>query len=85
MQRIGPLSMGLLLVPGLHMTAARWSFLSWPGAALLGMLGIVVIGLALTARGTATVASLVSREDVHLSPASVAALRSWRFTLSLWT
>jgi hypothetical protein len=65
------------------MTASRWSILSWPGAALLGMLGIVVIGLGLTARGSATVASLVSRQDANVSPACAAALRSPRFTHSL--
>jgi hypothetical protein len=48
-QRIGPLSMGLLLVPGLLMTASRWSLVSWPGAATLS----VALGLGLSLMLTA--------------------------------
>ena len=34
-QRLGPLSMALVLAPGLTMTAVRWTFIGWPGVALI--------------------------------------------------
>ena len=65
--RIGPLAMAAILVPGLFMNASRWSLIGWPGAALLGMLAMVVIGLALPRRTTNAVAAIGSG---HASPHS---------------
>jgi hypothetical protein len=82
-QRIGPLSMAVLLVPGLFMAVSRWNLMGWPGAALLGMLGIVVIGLALTGRSTAALTATVATQDAALSPDFVLTLRDARYSYSL--
>jgi len=58
--------MALLLVPGLGMALARWTFLAWPTAALLGMLGIVAVGLLSSRRPTVAVLSVEVRLAIAL-------------------
>jgi hypothetical protein len=84
MLRLGPLSMVVLLVAGLIMTVARWTFVGWPGVAVLGMLSIVAIGLRTTFVGTVTVATSLAHQDGRLSAEVVAKLRSPTLSHSLW-
>jgi hypothetical protein len=82
-QRIGPLSMAVLLVPGLFMTASGWSLIGWPGAALVGMLGIVMIGLSLTYGAAAGWTAAVASQNTNLSADFVSTLHAARLVYAL--
>jgi peroxiredoxin len=65
-RRIGPPSMGLLLVPGVAMALTRWNFPAWPAVALGGMSLMVAVGLLLSRRPTLAVTSVEVRLAIAL-------------------
>jgi hypothetical protein len=84
-RRVGPVSLGLILLPGLYMAVTRWGFDGWPGAALLGMVALGLVGGLLTGRATAGLGSTIGAEIGPLSPPFLGRLRSPVLARSLWT
>src|SRR5262245_10312981 len=75
-RRVGPASLGLILLPGLYLAATRWGFDGWPGAALLGMVALGLVGGLLTGRAMAGLGAAIGAEAGPLSPGFLARLQS---------
>jgi hypothetical protein len=67
--RIGPPSMGLILLSGFYMMYTTWGRVTWIIIALAAMVLMVVLGLAVTGRRMAAIGRAVATESGALSPA----------------
>lgn len=74
-QRLGPASLGLILVMGLYMTATNWGWTGWIVVALAGLVAIGLIGGLLTGVRLARIGPAVGRSSGPLSDDLKAALR----------
>lgn len=69
LDRLGPISMGLLLLSGFHMMATTWGGVAWIGVTLGAMVLFVIVGIALTRSRLAALNRAMVTESGALSPA----------------
>jgi hypothetical protein len=69
LRRLGPASMGMILLAGFYMMATVWGGVAWIGIALAAMILLAVLGAALTGRRMAAVGRAVTAESGALSDA----------------
>lgn len=69
LRRIGPASMGLILLAGFYMMATVWGGVAWIGIAFAAMILLAVLGAVLTGRRMAVVGRAVAAESGALSRA----------------
>ena len=82
-QRIGPASVGTLLVTGLFMMASAWGPQGWIAVALAGLVLVALLGALLTGLRMARIGPAVGRAGEPLSGELQAALRDPLLTASL--
>jgi hypothetical protein len=67
LDRVGPISMGLLLLSGFHMIATTWGTVAWIGVALAAMVLFVMVGITLTRSRMAAIKRVEATESGALS------------------
>jgi hypothetical protein len=65
---IGPLSLLLVLVPGIYMAVIAWGPQPWIRASLIALILIVILGATLSRRPLAALRGALQGEDRRLSP-----------------
>jgi hypothetical protein len=65
---IGPLSLLLILVPGIYMAMTSWGPQPWISASMLGIVVIIVLGATLSRRPLAALRGALKGDDRRLGP-----------------
>jgi hypothetical protein len=67
LRRVGPVSMGIILLAGFYLMATAWGGTAWIGIALAAMVLIAVLGGVLTGRRVAGIGQALAAESETLS------------------
>jgi hypothetical protein len=81
---IAPVSMLTLLITGLYMAVTQWRMDSWPGAGLLGLIVLALVGALMTGRTMIQLGRMLESEQETLAPRVRSLLAELTLPLALW-